>query len=104
MRWRRQYYELGSLDSARNVAGCLKRRRESVAAQKSNVFMLPVYRLDDVGLVCPQPYVMAVAGQEIREGSSPRPGSNDAAAHHAALSFFTNLCSSPRRSRPMFAR
>ena len=54
--------------------------------------------------VASEPHLVTVAGENVREGRTPRPGSDDRATHQAALSFFTNLCSSPRRNRPIFAR
>ena len=104
MRRRSQCYELRSIDGASDVASGLERGRERVATEKSDVIVLPVDGLDNVRLEGSQPHVMPVAGEKVRERSLPGARSNDGAAHQSALSFFTNLCSSPRRRRPIFSR
>src|SRR5690349_7101448 len=90
--------------------------------------MTRVDRRGDVGLECPDGRLVAVRGEKVGERRSPRAGADDGGAHQpnlaamriaaaitiamatngpgrfVALSFFPNRCSSPFRSRSMFAR
>src|SRR6476646_11053456 len=75
-----------------------------MSGQKSGVFVLGVDGFHDIGFVGPEPDVVPVPRQQVRQRCTPGTRAHYRAAHQVAVSFFTKRCSSPRRNRPMFAR
>src|SRR5688500_11878128 len=77
---------------------------QCMAGEKPVVDVLAVDRFDDVGLARPEPHVVAVSREHVRQRRPPRSAADDRAARHVVAFLRPKRCSSPRRKRPMFAR
>src|SRR5207302_3995951 len=69
------------------------------------VHVFAVDALDDLRLTRPQGHVLSLAGEEVRQGRSPRPAADDGHARHAGISLrVRKRLSVPASSRRMLAR
>src|SRR2546423_5251986 len=75
-----------------------------MAGEEAGIVLPGVDAFHHSRLERPELYVVSVAHEQVRQCRAPRACAQHCASHQDVASFFTNRCSSPRRSRPILAR